>query len=300
MEQKIYVSLKEAESLVFNKIIFIPKTRMNIERAQKDWSIALYIDDQSAKELSDQILLVSGCVLKYEIPEKEENLFLNHYRVPKGLLVLADRKYRETSAEDERFNFPDEIDYTKEIKLFKTIRRGLIQCYDLVLNNTISKDFSNEVLNNINNINIISTFNFNFIEDLILNEFYPVKEKNDGNFYSEATKRFNWLGAYIFNEFPGIKNLEVNDVNDAKQWMLNFKEKENYKSIQKAISNVPDVFFEEFEFIVGYYIAASFYEEANDSYDYYNYRWLLKELKLDKNNKVLFWSIFFQQFLKTI
>ncbi|WP_417237062.1 MULTISPECIES: hypothetical protein [Flavobacteriaceae] len=298
MEQKIYISLKEAESLVFNKIILIPKARLQIERAQKDWSIALFIKNESIIEFSNQILLVAGSILKYEIPTKEENLFLNHFRVPKGFLVLADRKYRESKTESEIINFPDEVDFTKEIRLFKMVRRGLMHCYALALNNTISNDFSKEVFDNINNLTF-SEFNLKFINELLKNDFYPIKERNDGNFYPESIKRFNWLGAYIFNEFPEIKNLKENDLNDAKQWLLNLKEKEDSKSIQKAISNVPDIFFEEFEFIMGYYLASSFYEEANIGDDFHKVlNAQLKKIKLEKNNKVLFWTIFFQALFK--
>ncbi|WP_271393753.1 hypothetical protein [Aequorivita sinensis] len=298
MEQKIYISLKEAESLVFNKIIILPETRLGIERAQKDWSIAVYIKNETFTEYANQIVLVAGAVLKFEIPLKEENLFLNHFRVPKGLLVLADRKYRESKDADEGFNFPDELDYANEIKSFKFIRRGLIKCFDLAVNNSISKEFSSEVYKNINNLTF-SEFNLSLIKEILLNDFYPIKERNDGNFYAESVKRFNWFGAYIFNEFPEIKKLNENDLNEARQWFLNFKDKENSKSIQNAISNVPDIFFEEFEFIVGYYIAASFYEEANIGDDFYNILIeQLKKIKLDNNNKVLYWSIFFQALFK--
>lgn len=298
MEQKIYISLKEAENLIFNKIILIPKTRLQIERAQKDWSIALFVKYDTIINYKDQILLVAGGILKYEIPTKEENLFLNHFRVPKGLLVLADRKYRESKTEGEIINFPNEVDYTREIRHFKLIRRSLMQCYALALNNIISKEFSKEVFDNIYNLTF-SEFNLKFINELLTNDFYPIKERNDGNFYPESIKRFNWLGAYIFNEFPEIKKLSENDLNDAKQWMLNFKEKEDFKSIQKAISNVPDIFFEEFEFIMGYYMAASFYEEANIGDEFYKVlNSQLKKIKPEKNNKVLFWTIFFQALFK--
>lgn len=298
MEQKIYISLKEAENLVFNKIIILPKTRLDVVRAQKDWSIAIYIKNETFTEYANLIVLVAGAVLKFEIPLKEENLFLNHFRVPKGLLVLADRKYRESNDEDKTLDFPDELDYTNEIRFFKFIRRGLIQCFAVAVNNSISKEFSSEVYKNINNLTF-SEFNLNLIKEILLNEFYPIKERNDGNFYAESVKRFNWFGAYIFNEFSEIKKLNENDLNEAKQWFLNFKDKKNSKSIQNAISNVPDIFFEEFEFIIGYYMAASFYEEANIGDDFYNVIIAqLKKIKLEKNSRVLYWTIFFQALFK--
>lgn len=299
MEQKIYLSLKEAENLVFNKLIVIPKTRLHIERAQKDWSIALFIEKETLIEFEEQLILIAGGVCKYEIPEKEENLFLNHFRVPKGLVVVVNRKYRDIKNEVDEIKFPNEVDYTQEIKFFKIIRRGLLQCYALAINNTISKEFSKEAINGINTLNGLSTFKFNFIKELILNEFYPIKERNDGNFHPEFVKRFNWLGSYIFNEFPQIKELNGNDVNEAKKWLLNLKDKENCKAVQKAIGNVPNIFFEEFEFIMGYYMAASFYEEANIGDDYYNEIInQLKKVELNKNNKILFWAIFFQAIFK--
>lgn len=298
MENKIYISLKEAENLVFNKLIVIPQERLQIERAQKDWSIAVFADKERLLEYKNQIILLAGSVLKYEIPQKEENLFLNHYRLPKGMILLADRKYRE-SKNVNIINYPEENNYTEELKFFKSIRRGVIQCYALAINNSISNEFTKQAISIINNINNLSSFNFSFVKALILNEFYPIKERNDGNFYPEAVKRFNWFGAYVFKEFPGINDLKENDLNEAKQWLLNFKNKEDIASIKKALENVPDIFFEEFEFLIGYYIATSFYEEANIGEDYYHVIvGQLKNIKLNKNSKVLFWAIFFQAIFK--
>ena len=50
---------------------------------------------------------------------------------------------------------------------------------------------------------------------------------------------------------------------------------------------------------MGYYLAASFYEEANIGDDFYKILISqLKKVKLEKNNKVLFWTIFFQALFK--
>ena len=302
MEHKLYISLAEAENLVFKKLIIIPKNRLEVERAQKDWSIAIFIEnDRIINVDNNQIAIVAGAVKVYEIPEKEENLFLNHFRVPKGLVDLASRKYRDTTKEKKEINFPDDAAYKEEIKIYKNIRRALLYCYDLTLNNSISKEFSDETIVLINNFNKISDFNLKFIKTVIQNDFYPIKERNDGNFYPEPVKRFNWLGAYIFSELPEVENLAESDLKEAKQWLLNFKDKENETSIKKSIGNVPDIFFDDFEFIIGYYFASSYFEEASGESDFYKVLINnLKKVNLHHNNKVIFWGIFFQALFKDI
>ncbi|WP_418637591.1 hypothetical protein [Winogradskyella sp.] len=300
MEQKIYISLKEAEHLVFDKMIIIPQTRLKIEKAQKDWSIRLFLNTNSIINYNTQMIIVAGAVIKYEVPQKEENLFLNHFRVPKGLMELADRNYRDSIIKEvNEIEFPGGLDLSQEIKLFKKIRRGLMCCYSLSLNNTITEGFSNEVLRNINSIIHISNFKKGFIKEIILNDFYPIKERNDGNFYLDAVKRFNWLGAYIFGQFSKTQGAKEEDIIEAKNWFLNFKNKEDSNTIKSVITSVPDVIYEEFEIVIGYYIAASFYEESSIGSDFYvEIINRLNELKLDNNNEVLFWSIFFQAIFK--
>lgn len=300
MDFKIYISLREAENIIFKKIIFIPKNRLEVERAQKNWSVAIFLDNDTIVEVdNEQLAIVAGAVTVFEIPEKEENLFLNHFRVPKGLIKLADRKYRDEKNEKKEINFPDDNSYEEEIKIYKYLRKALLYCYNLILNNCISEEFAIESINLINDFNKIENFNFSFIKTIVKNDFYPIKEKNDGNFYPEPVKRFNWLGAYIFNQLPGIKDLSEDDIKETKQWLLNFKDKDDYESLKKSIQNVPNIFFEDFEFIIGYYFAASYFEEAayeNDFHEVLINR--LRKVNLHNNTKVIFLGIFFQALFK--
>jgi hypothetical protein len=300
MEKKIYISLKETENFVFNKIIIIPARRLQIERAQKDWSIDVKVDLENIIEYNDLVFLVAGAIKNFEIPADEENLFLNHFRVPKGLTTpISRRDFRDSKEDTSKIKFSDDVDYTQDIRLFKHLRRGFIQCYALALNDSVSKDFTSEAINFLNEIEKMSEFNTEFIKAILLNDVFPIKERNDGNFYPEAVNRFNWLGAYLFSKFPGIKDFSKNDIEEAKEWLLNFKDKENIVTIKKAIANPPDVFFEEFEFLMGYYFAASYFEEASIALEYYKI--IIEQLnnvKLEKNNKVIFWAVFFQAIFK--
>ena len=297
MEQKIYVSLKEAEDLVFNKIILIPNHRLKITSAQKNLSITLFVANNLLIESNEQLFITSGAVMEYEIPKKEKNLFLNHLKVPKGLISISSRKVRDKQSDE--FSFPEYDHYERNIKYFKYIRRGLIQLYDLAINEIISNEFSLEVIHTINNSNELSDFKIKFIKEIVLQDFYPIKERNDGDFHLETFNRFNWLGGYIFKNFPNIKELDQENLKETKEWLLKLKDKDDTVSIKSAIKNVPNIFYEEFEFIMGYYFAASFYEEANIGTDHHKVILSkLAKLKLDKNTKVVFWSIFFQAIFK--
>jgi hypothetical protein len=300
MEKRVYLSLIEAEGLIFNKILFLPKSRLGIKQAQKDLSIVTLVKTEFISELESQIIIFSSSISSFEIPEKEETLFLNHFRVPKGLISTSGRLYRESKKESNEIDFFETKVLTeKDINDFTLFRRGFFNCYALAVNHKISKNFANSTIEILNNKSEFSSFKINFIKTLLSTKFYPSKERNDGKFYIEAIKRFNWWGAYLIKNCTTIDQENDDELNDIKNWLLNFKDKDNYIAIKKAASNVPDVFFEDFEFIVGYYFAATYFEEASIGINFYDF--ILKkllEVKLDKNSKVVFWAIYFQSIFK--
>jgi|GEM_PF-3738924 len=300
MEQKIYISLSEAEGLVFNKLLIIPKSRFKIGKAQNVWSIAVYVLENTIVDFNSHLLITGNSVLKYEIPDKEENLFLNHFRVPKGLIETKDRLIRESNSNVEaEIKFPGDVNYDQKIEIFKKIRRGVVQCYSLALNNIVSNEFSTEVFKQLNKLSNLDKWKLDFLKSLTLKDTYPIKERNDGKFYAESVLRFNWLGSFLFREFAKNEEIKEDDIVEAKEWFLCFRDKNDITAISRAILNIPNLFDKDFEFIIGYYMAASFYEETDIGINYYKVLISeLEKLKLKKNNSLLFWAIFFQSIFK--
>ncbi len=298
MNKKVYLSLTETESLIFKKTLVVPVSRLKIEQAQKDFSIVVFVDAENLVEFKNQLIIVFGAIDGFEIPKQEKNLFFNHLRIPKGLIKFSDRNYRDSTSENkDELNFPKSSDLFGEIALYSFIRRGFLECYSLAQNEDISKNYTQQTFEILNQTNELNKFKKNFIKEIISYGTYPTKEKNDGNFHPEPEKRFGWWGAYILNYLKKNHKLKESKFDSVRSWFINFKNKDNFGSIKRAVDDVPDIVYGDFEFIIGYYFAASFYEkiEAND---YSLLIEILKKINLVKNSKVIFWSIFFQSIFK--
>src|SRR5690554_1067893 len=100
MSKKIYISLKETESLILNKYLTIPKNRLQIQRAQAKFSVNIYVKKENLLVKDESYIVLFSTVEKFEIPKKEELLFLNHYRVPSGMISTEDRMVRDTKKEE--------------------------------------------------------------------------------------------------------------------------------------------------------------------------------------------------------
>ncbi len=297
---KIYISLNEAEKLVFNKVLILESVRQNVVQAQKNWAIAIYLRNEPIQINSDYLLIHSADISQFEIPEKEENLFLSHYKVPKGLYTTNPRKFKDDKNEKDIFDNAIQLILADEdIILYKGIRRGLMQCYHLAINESISKAFTSEALSLISDFSIWNTFYIDFIKAVVANEYYPSVEVNDGKFHTEAFKRFVWLGRITFNYTEKNKAYSKEEIEEGRLWLRSFATKEEVALIKSAIKAVPLIFENNYEFLLGYYFAASFYEEASVGEGYYFYlQKILEQYGLGANSKVLFWAIFFQSIYK--
>ncbi|WP_164112232.1 MULTISPECIES: hypothetical protein [Sphingobacterium] len=297
---KIYISLSEAESLVFNKALIIPSYRQAVDRAQKSWAIAIYLNHE-ALQLDDNFFLILSSNIKcFEIPEREESLFLNHFKIPKGLYFTIDRKFRDGKEVKDIFDSTAESIITEEqIFVFKGIRRGVLQCYQLAINEKVSKAFIHTALSLINSLEKWDPFHILFINEVVRNQFYPILDINDGKFHTEAFKRFIWLGRYTFEYLSKDNTYSDDHIAEGKQWLKALSDKNNTETIVDTIKKSPLIFADHYEFLLGYYVASSFYEEANVGEGYYFYlQQILDEIGLGKNTFVLFWSIFFQSIYK--
>lgn len=297
---KIYISLNEAESLVFNKVLILERVRQNVVQAQKNWAIAVFLRNEPIQINADYLLIHSANISQFEIPEKEENLFLSHFKVPKGLYTTKSRNFREDKNKKNIFdNAIQSILTDDDIVIYKGIRRGLMQCYHLAINDIVSKAFTSEALSLISDFSRWNKFYINFIKTVVTKEYYPSVELNDGKFHTEAFKRFVWLGRNTFSYIEKNKAYSEEEIEEGRLWLRAFSAKEEVALIKSTIKAVPLVLDDYYEFLLGYYFAASFYEEASVGEGYYFYlQQILEQYGLGTNRKVLFWAIFFQSIYK--
>src|SRR5690606_35079563 len=139
-------------------IITIPVSRLGVIRAQQDWSIDIKIDENHLIEYNGLLFLAAGAVKNFGSPPEEENLFLNHFRVPKGLINLVDRKFKERKEDGSGIDFPEDFDTRDRIKLFISMRRRPMQRHALVLNEAVSKQSTDDSIGFLNEIENLSNF----------------------------------------------------------------------------------------------------------------------------------------------
>lgn len=294
----IYLKLSEAEDLIFKKFIHLPKERLTVNRAQQDLRVNVYLDENEIQEFDGYIPILVGMIDEYEIPEKEENLFKNHLQVPLGLFKTADRQYKDTI--NEELPFSETIPNIEEANQnFSRIRRGLLLLYKLGLDAEIEKEYRDEIYRFLNSVQKWTSFKMEFMKSVLEFEFFPIREINDGKFHPDEQMRFVWMGNYLFNENSSWNKGAKEELEAAKKWFLSFKNKEDIKTIHGAIKNIPEILTDEADFVIGYYFAASFYDQLDGGDNYYDgIRDILREYGLVSNHQTLLWSIFFQAIFK--
>jgi len=121
--KKIYLTYKQIETLCFSKIISISEEQFNIRRSRKFYEFAIFIDNDKIVNESDNIILLFSSLTKIEIPKSEFNLFKNQFKIPLGMLELADRKVpKDLVNETDIFTIDEEV-----LKLYSRLRRSFTQ-----------------------------------------------------------------------------------------------------------------------------------------------------------------------------
>ncbi len=296
-KNEIFLSLSESEDLVFKKNLLIPESRLNINQRQKDLSIIVKLNIEDVRIFDGEVVLFSGDISSFEIPEKERKLFVYHLKVPEGMIETVTRNYRDSKPKKNQGELPytEESEKERLRNQFTFLRRSLFYCFTLGQSGGISDNFKDAIFGLINQIRSLSNFKTQFLKELVVQEGYPIKEINDGKFHPDAQKRFVWLGGYLFNVDTKIKkDRKEEEIKTAKKWFMQFKDKEDVDLIKKALKGIPELFKTEFPFIFGYYIAASFYDEILDDPNFVQI--LNKKVEAygrKEDGQLLLWTIFF-------
>ena len=83
---KIYITLKEAENLIFNRFLIIPTSRLKVTKAKELFSINILVNNLGIIKTGEHNLtILFSSVNTFEIPEVEKSLF-NLPLSPKGEL----------------------------------------------------------------------------------------------------------------------------------------------------------------------------------------------------------------------
>jgi hypothetical protein len=171
---KIYISLKEAENLIFNRILDLSKERLVVHRAKGLFSVSININEDDLIEHNSKIIILFSAIQLFEVLEKDRNLFLNHLKIPEGLLLVS--KSREMVRDEDRKAelFDDNSQY--DIKKYTLLRNGGIGLYNLTCELSETKDLFAAVQSVFHSIFEVSKFKESLLTGLLYTGKFPIKE----------------------------------------------------------------------------------------------------------------------------
>lgn len=294
MSQKIYISLKESEDLIFNKSLTVPENRLEIEQARGLLSINVNVIIEDLLLKNGKYIILFSAVRKVEIPKEDINLFLNHYRVPAGLINTIERKVRDVSKDNNTLPF-EENDDPKQNKNYLRLRNAMVGMlhynYEMHAKNHAEYD-AHSILNSFTHL---SEFKKSFLLNLLEENNMPILKVNVDKFVTDHFYRVAWWGKFITdNYFKTLNIANEEDVKSIRLWLRGFWEFEKIDNLNKQLAKVPNELKEEINFLLGYYFNTIKLEAFNLENDYFFE--LYEEIKYEHKNKLFYWISFFNSF----
>ena len=103
---ELLITLKESEDLIFNRQLILVDHRMGIENIKDNLCVKVEFSKDELILIEGGFILLFSSVTQFEIPEKDFNLFFNHYRIPKGYLKPIKRIVRDKIGKSDLPFFP--------------------------------------------------------------------------------------------------------------------------------------------------------------------------------------------------
>lgn len=290
--KKIYISLKEAENLIFHKCLIIPKNRLDIKRAQGLFSINFSIDETKLLDYDTKYAILFSSVLFFEIPEKELNLFINHYKLPLGLIELSPREIRDTN---ENQNLFSEINENYNPNKYLQLRNGLIGVCNLGYSYIGNDAFIKEGEKLLNDFFSLSILQKKLLIELSNELEFPLFKVKVDKFVIDTFFRITWWGKFIAeNHLNKLENQDAIEIDSAKKWLKDFFYLKDVKEINLQLNKIPSLLNDDKDFLLGYYFAALYFETLQSERKTLND--IYKNIEYSNKNILMYWITFFQSF----
>jgi len=286
----IYISLKEAENLIFNRSLFFSKNRIEIKRAKGLMSITFEVEKDKLIEFKNNYVVLFSTVLSIEIPEKEQNLFLNHYRLPLGLLKFNSRCVRD--ATEDRLIFDEQIiEYNS--KKYLQLRNGLITILENAYSQINNTDFVSSAEKLLKGFTNLSEFKKKLLFDLLEHSKFPLLTVKVDRFVTDNFYRVTWWGKFIVDNYVNkFDNKTQDEIDTIKKWLRGFLQFENIEQINQQLTNIPEELKEEVDFMIGYLIASAYFESFQSDKSFLNK--LIREIQHTNKSTLISWIVFFK------
>ncbi len=290
-ELSIYLSLKEVEDLIFNRIIEIPSNRLLINKAQGLFSVSVKLNEDLLIQRNLNLVILFSAIRKFEAPEKEKTLFLLHYRIPEGLVTLLSSRMVRDGINNEGKLFDQTKDNIPK-KEFLYLRSGCVGMYNL----TCTFHKNEHILDSVKTVFKLifegSSFRDILFSGLLTNVGFPIKEVQTQKFVTERYFRAVWLLTILKESILNLsQNIEQDKIENAKKWMRDLLEIDDMSVIHNCLKTIPEVFQDEIDCILGYYFAVTRFEEYKS--DKNSFIQFINNLDYAKKEDLLSWAIFF-------
>jgi hypothetical protein len=290
---ELLLTLKESEDLIFNRHLILGFHRLEIEKIKDNLSIKVEFSEDQKILIKGGFILLFSSVTKFEIPEKDFNLFINHYRIPKGYLKPIKRIVRDKIGKNELPLLDEYIDISNYLPL----RSGLVGLYDFTLKNTKNDGFTKGFNDLISTFKRGSKFKTEFLKIVFSSKEFPILVINMDRFVPDNFYRIVWWGKIIKDNLLGkIENINDTRIGEISHWLKSFLNVENI-NYSELLKNVPEEFDEEYDLIFGYYIAILNFEIIKHKNNFFNE--LNAENNFKRKENVICWSVFFYSIFNT-
>lgn len=296
---KIFVTLAEAEKLIFNKILIIPRERLDVKRARGQFSIAIFADDKRLILCEKLIYVLISAVMSFQIPKDDRSIFTNHYKVPGGLIKAVVREVKDSPEREDVF--PEVFEHdgigALNIQHHKHLRRALLNVFNELLRNKDNVAMRESILTVMNQLVSLDGFARGLVLSVIDTQGFSRLEVKCDGFKPDIYFNWAWWGKYTRDNYLEKVDMIEEDKLAARKWLKQFDPTSfSIEDLGCVIASTPTQLKEISAVLIGYYLAFFF----NDSRSIERAQSIKRTAEDDASAiteelpKITFWNAFFE------
>lgn len=213
MSKEIIISVNEADTLIHKGSLIL--SRDNKTRRSNTYRVIMILNKEIGLSEDTKSVVLYSDVKEFEVYSLDEIVFINHFRVPLGMLKVIKKTYKINKESIE--NEPAYIDNGGYLKLRNGLLGMLHHKYEM--QSVLGKEYRIEgILQSFFNLSDVRK---QLIIELLSKDEFPIMEINTDKYMSDISKRIVWWGkflreSYLEKEiFERIINLGDKKVNRA-------------------------------------------------------------------------------------
>lgn len=200
MNKEIIISVKEAETLIHKGSLVLD--RKEVPSVNDSYRVKMILNREDILEPRKKLVVLFSDVRQFEIYKSDEIAFVNHFRVPRGLLKITSKTYESSkSNKEEQASFIENEGYLK-------LRNGLLGMlhHKYEMQAFFEKDYNIErALQSFQNLSDIRR---QLIGELLDKSEFPIVDVQSDKFISDISKRIYWWGFFIKDKYLSKLNIE--------------------------------------------------------------------------------------------